>query len=285
RTNGTFQGNIDSLDELQAKYRLTGDQIQEFLEDGNLLVNGQTFIIEGNDSLIESFDQLNKAIGEGVKDNVDAFVSNAQNIRLIGPEVLAQYKEDIDALSGDGAHNAVGMQRDIQNQLAEAAEKNSKSIKGLSDATRQQIRDQATLADGIIDVVKENQLLYNEYQKQGRMIRENLELFASTEFIFNFGPARASVLKFSQAFENIDFQAFKNFSTEGGIDELLKKFPDLAGVTGDLFNTLANLPEAEFKAAATALNVDADSLRDAMNGASEAIANLQTQALNSLPTI
>lgn len=283
--SGDTAQTFKSVADLRKVISLTDEDLKKLTKSGVLYTAQGAVSLRGNTDLINSFNELDKVIGAAAKESVDDFIANTQNLRLLGPEILNQLKSDIDSVAND--EDATPLMVEAQKRLAAAAVENSKGIRLVTDATRQQIKEQSTLADGTIDVVKQNDLLFNSEQKLANQIKDNLTLFASTDFSKNFKGAKDAVLDFSDQMVLAAAKANDiNFDfANAGVDQITKKFPTLAKATQTLFDQLATLPEAQFNAAATALGTDADTLRTAMDGAAESIANLQQQALDSLPSV
>jgi hypothetical protein len=216
--NGAMDDQISSLSELGREYSLTNDQLTDLAKGEFVYVDGVSLAIEGNDSLIDSFVELNKVIGAAAKESIDEFATNAQNIRLLGAGTLNSLKKDIDDASDE---DAAGLMAGAQDALAAAAVRSTASIRGLSDATRDQIREQSLFADGTVDVVRENQLLTDALARQSSKIREDLELFSSIEFDNQFLDAKLAALDFIDVAANIDFSSL----TELDLDDLVAKFP------------------------------------------------------------
>lgn len=276
--NDRTRENTDSLATLGRRYDLTNEQMNNLAKGQEVYADGTKLALAGNDSLLESFEELNKVIGAAAKESIDEFVSNAQNVRLLGAGFLSDLRKDVTNAEDEDAGQILAAG---QEALAAAAVKSSAAIKGLSDATRDQIREQSLMADGTVDVLKENQLLTDAITKQNTELRENLELFAGPKFRSYYPEAKTAVLDFLTVFEDINVPAFD----ELGVDEMVAQFPDAVAATDELFRALQGLPEDEFNAAAAALGADAEALKDAMNGAQQAIIDLQNQALESLPSV
>lgn len=276
--NDRIKDTTSNLQGLQEQYGLTDDEVRRLAQGEEIYADGTKLVLEGNTSLLASFVELNKVIGAAAKENIDEFVTNAQNVRLLGANFLSDLKQDIDVASDD---SAARLQADAQDALAAAAIKSSAAIKGLSDATRDQIREQSLMADGTVDVVKENQLLTDAITKQNAELRANLELFAGPKFRSYYPEAKAAVNDFLTVFENINVPAFDDL----GVDEMVAQFPEAVAATDALFTALRGLPEEEFSAAAAALGADAGALKEAMNAAQQAIIDLQNTAVETLPSI
>lgn len=280
-TGRTINTQIDSLRELQEEFDLTDDHIRDLAKGQTVFTDGVEISIDGNRDLLDSFVELNKVIGAAAKENIGAFATNAQNVRLLTAGTLGDIAKSIeDATDEEAARIMV----DAQDDLAAAAVRSSEGIRGLSEATRDQIREQARLADGTVDVVKENELLYNASQRLGKQIRDELVLFSSVDFQHEFRAARDAVVQFSGAVD-VAAQSGNKFVVGDTVDDLVAKFPGLTTATANLFTQLQSLPVDEFNASARALGIDADVLRGAMEGAQQAIIELQNQALESLPSI
>lgn len=274
---------VTSFSELIATYKLTEDQLTALAKGEQIYANGVSLMLDGNDSLLESYEELNRAVAASVNDNIDAFATNATNMELLGAGRLREIRNEIK--SGDtGIEDDIRLQRDANTELAAAAVKHTGAIKGLSEATRDQIREQARQADGSIDVIKQYELSRDALAKQNEEIKRNLELFASADFEKQFGGAKAAVLNFAELVETTDFSPLY-MGIGDNVDVLLEKFPRLGESSLLLFDQLKDLPVDEFNAAAEAMGVDADTLRTAMEGAQQAIKDLQDQALASLPSV
>lgn len=276
--NGVMNDQINSLSALQREYSLTDDELTKLAKGENVYKDGVSLIIDGNDSLIDSFVELNKVIGAAAKESIDEFVLNAQNVRLLGSGFLNDLKKDFEDIDDEDAAERMS---GAQDALAAAAIKSSAAIKGLSDATRDQIREQSLFADGTVDVVKENQLLTDALARQSKQILDDLSLFASVEFDNQFLDAKLAALDFVDVVSTIKLPSVGDI----GIDELVSKFPEAVTATDNLFRALEDMPADAFNATATAIGVDAGNLREAMEGAKQAIIDLQNQAIESLPSI
>ncbi len=273
----------DSLEELGEQYELNAEQLDALSKGQAVAVEGGELMIGGNSDLIQSFVELNRIIAASVNDNIDAFATNEQNIRLLGADYLAELKRDIS--SGEtGVDEDIALQARANRDLGEAAREASSGIVGLSDATRDNIAQQVASLSGTERLVTENALLTAEYQKLADQLARDINVFNSAEFERDFGTAKAAVLDFQTVIADASQSKFK-IEFGDGIDELTKKFPELAGATKNLFDTLRLLPEEEFRASAAQLGVDADVLREAMNKSQQAIIDLQNQAIESLPSI
>lgn len=274
-----YLAEISSLESLADQYDLTAEQIEKLSKGEKVSADGISFRLEGNASLIESFKELNEVIGAAAKENIGTFAANAQNLRLLGRNALGDIVAKLnDATDEDAGRAMVGVQKDLE----VAARKAAHSFKGLSTETRAQVLEQSRAADGTVLWTKYEQGLIDALSKQNIQIRDNLKLFASADFAKNFGPAKKAVVEFSDLVNSVDFSGLNPFDS---IDNLIDKFPQVGGAALNLFDQLKQLPEAEFNAAATALGTDADVLRGAMEGATQAIADLQQQALDSLPSV
>jgi hypothetical protein len=282
---------VESIQELQEIYALTNrevEQLQEGLsitatEAGELSANIDRLELAGPaDEAREAFENLNKAIGQAAVDNIDAFIANATNIELLGPEFLDNLAEQF-SVEGFDPEDAVAPMAAAMEQLGVEAERASLGIVGLDAETRRAIRAQAREAGSAAQQsVAEYELLRRESERLSGEIRDSLNNFNSDEFRAEFGEAHQAVLDFSQVVENTDLT---NFNLDDGIDALVERFPEVGVATQNLFEQLSRLPEAEFNDAARAMGADADTLRGAMEGAMGAIQQLQDQAVSSLPTI
>lgn len=272
---------LNSFSELGTRFGLTQLQLENLWETGRQVTeDGVEFLIGGNTSLGASFIELNKVIGASVKENIDAFVTNAENVRLLGPEILGALSLEIEDLDDE---EAVAPMRRALDQLGEAAREDSAAIAGLSAETRRMVREQAaTAGDAIAVAVEENRLLRVELEKQNLAIREDFNLFSSAAFRIEFREARLAVLDFSDVVENTDLSGF---NLDAGIEPLADNFRDVGVAAQNLFSQLSQLPEEEFNAAARVMGADADTLRDAMQGAMESISALQDAAVATLPTV
>jgi hypothetical protein len=270
---------VSSLESLRNQYKLTNDQLDDLARGEKVRTDGVTLMLGDNDDLVKSFKELNEVIGAAAKESIDEFATNAQNIRLLGSRALVDIKNDIDDASDEEAADKMA---DAQERLRAAAKNSAMQIKGLSDATRAQVLEQARAADGSINWVAAEQLLQDALAKQNRLIRDNLKVFNSIDFATNFADAKTAVVDFNTLLANTDFSIA---DPTDSLDVMLDKFPQVSTAAYNLFNQLGQLPEAEFQAAAEALGVDAEVLKDAMNGAQQAIIDLQNQALESLPAI
>ncbi len=281
---GFTRSSIKSLDELGEKYDLTSEQLTKLSKGEEVYANGTRILLDGNDSLLTSFTELNNVIGDSVKANAQAFADNANNIRILGEDRLQEIADDIADASNA---NAVQIQVDANRELQNAAKGVTDEYTTLSDATRKQAHEQSILADGTVDYAGEVALLEAELQKQNIKIREGLELFSSQKFTDEFGLAKAATLNFIDVMNGANvFGAFKGF--DGGVEALERlssEFPVVGEAAQAMFATLQGLPEEEFNAAAVTMGIDAGVLRDAMNGANQAIIDLQNQAVESLPAI
>lgn len=280
RNNRDLAATVGSVDELREAFNLTAEEADQLFEEGFLNTDDLRLVVSGNDDLAESFSELYKVIGEGAKDSFGEFASNAQNIRLLGRDVLNDIAVD---LADAEPEEAVEIMTGALSDLREEAIRDTRQIEGLSEATRDQARAQATLADGTVDYVRENQILRNEQKKLFDQIRANYDLFFSVEF--QRLPITGAIEEFSSKFDDIDIDIFKELAEGGGADALKFVFGDIGRAAQDLFTQLGNLPEEEFNAAAQALNLDAESLRTAMNGAEEAIQSLGDTAVSTLPSV
>lgn len=285
-TGGPSREVFTSLEALQKEFNLTREQLDElakgeavWVESGEKFKRGANVRVSGNKSILDSFEELIKVLGEGAQESLPDFLVNPQNVRLLGEGVLNDLAKDMKDAKPEEAYVRMG---EALNKLNTAAKKSSEGIKGLSDSTRDQIREQATLADGTVDYVRENQLLYDASRKLSTEIRGQLELFNSSEFISEFGTARQAIIDFSLTAGSIDLSNFRNTD---GLDVMLSKFPTLGGEFDKLFSALQGLPTDEFNAAARILGYDADQLRDAMNGAAQSMEDLQRTAVENLPSV
>jgi hypothetical protein len=278
---------IDSIREVREAYNLTAQQVRELTEDGETYVDGTKVTIGGNDDLIESFRQLNEVIADGIQESVGEFVSNSLNQELLGEDFLAQYAE---LLSRDGVtdEQAIEIQSIALRTLGRNAEIAAQGIVGVSEATRRQIEEQTA---GITDIdaraVETLRLLRAEEARVLEGIRNDFELFNSDSFASEFGAARDAVFNFSEVVEGVNSSNF-GFEFVGfteGIDGLVRTFPEVATATQNLFDQLRALPEEEFNAAARVMGADADTLRQAVEGAYQALTELQEQAVSTLPTV
>lgn len=278
-----IDGVSRSLSSLQSELGLTDSQV-ESLMDGFTVVaeDGTALILEGNTDIIKSYEETRKAIGAGVKDTVDDFATNAQNIRLLGRRRLEEIRSDI---AGSSDEEAVQKGVDAMDTLARAARRDSASIKVLSDETRDLIDEQLRGITGPERAIAQNRLLNEALREQRREIRANLDLFASESFAWNFGPAKAAVEDFAALIEGNTALDFSSLDPEGNLDKMLDKFPQLGDAAYNLFTELQKLPADEFNAAAQRLGIDADVLKGAMEGATQAIVDLQEKALSTLPSV
>lgn len=282
-TNVLTLQQVDSIQALGEQYDLTAEQLEDLSAGIEVFTANNERLVFENEDVLRSFDQLNNVIGEGVKNNIDDFISNQTNIDLLGPQFLASLKETIDDAD---AEDAIEPMRAAYEQLGAAAREASGDIVGVSDDTRRMIREQtSTIADSNARAVAELELLKQEQLRVFDEIQANFDLFTSDTFNFEFRAARDAVLDFSQIVENADLTNFDFAEAFGGIDVLAATFPEVGNAALNLFTQLEGLPEAEFNAAATAMGADADALRGAMEGAMTAIQQLQDQAVASLPTI
>src|SRR5690606_24264441 len=129
---------ITSLRELQAEYNLTAQQLEKLVEEEYLWLTSDTgpgvsLKIKGNSSILASYEEVRKALGQAAKDNIDAFVFNDQNVRLLDSGPLLKLKRQIEEAD---VEDAFFLMAEANNDLAAAAIKSSAGIKGLSEATR-----------------------------------------------------------------------------------------------------------------------------------------------------
>lgn len=280
-----YEDSARSLRELGETYQLTGEQLEQLAKGQEVFVEsatigeGYSIWLDGNDELLESFENVNVAIGKAAKEGIDAFVTNADNIRLLGPGVLNDIKKEMDAASPE---KATEIQSDAFKRLGAAAREDTASIKGLSDATRALVKEQVAGLVGPQRAIEENALLRAELEKQQQQIKDNLVLFTSADFAKQFGPAKDAVINFVELMNDVELFDEDMF---GGLTLAPDKFDRVGDAAHNLFTQLSQLPEAEFNAAATAMGTDADVLRGAMEGAMGAIKALQDQAVESLPSV
>ena len=283
---GAVETEIDSIKDLRDQYGLTDEQIQTLSTTKQVALTaeqgGQRLILQGNNSLLTSYKELNKVIGAAARENAGAFAANEQNIRLFGKEKLNNV---VGSLVNNDDDEEVGQtQIRIQAQLEDAARKSIGTITNLTKATRDQIRADSLRADGTVDVIKQEQLLTDASKKQNLEIIESLKRFTGERFGSKFGEAKLAVFEFSEAVETAAASG-KKFAVGDGINEIVQKFPELTTATSNLFKQLQQLPEADFKDAALALGTDADTLKKAIEGAEQAIIKLQETAVSKLPSI
>lgn len=280
---------VDSVEALAAQYRLTAQEVENLRQGQEVYaeVAGETIGIslDGIDELVNSYENLNKVIADGIEENIGAFTTNQTNLELLGSEFLNTLQGTIDDNSTSDS-DRIALMEDAYVRLGEAATTASAGIIGISNETRRQIKEQAATAGSEAEVaIAQYELLQAEQDRVFREIRGNFELFNGDEFEAQFGTVRQTVLDFSDEIANVDFTLFSDSAAFAGIDGILANFGDLGIATQNLFAQLATLPEAEFNAAAQALGADADDLRTAMEGANQAIQDLADTAVSSLPTI
>lgn len=283
--NSETSEEIGSLRELANQYDLTGEEIAKLRNNQDIYVNGTRLSLGANDDLIGSFVELRGVIAASARENLDAFVLNDQNIRLLGESYLANLRSSVnDEDTTDD--EAIQLMRTAFTDLGAAAAAASDEIIGVSDETRRQIREQVAGAGSLAEQqIAENQLLAREQARVFAEIANDFELFSSDEFAAEFGDARQAVLDFSELVNNTDFSAFDDIESTFGIDGLTRVFPEVASATQNLFDQLRNLPEDEFNAAARAMGADAETLRGAVDGAYQAISDLQEAAISTLPSV
>jgi hypothetical protein len=275
---GAFDVQVRSLKDLQEQYGLTNEALNDLAQGESVHVDGQDLILSGNSSLLESFKELNVVIGAAAKESINEFATNATNIELIGAEALGRIRDEVKGASDEEAAQIMVA---AQDQLSAAAENTMGKFRTLSQATRDQAVAQATLADGTVEATTVWALLNNELEKQNTRIRENLDLFVSDDFGDKMGLIKTVVLDFINTTANIDLPSLEGLN----VDELSRDFPDVIAKTDALFRALEGLPEDQFNAAAQAIGADAGALKEAMNGAQQAIIDLSNQALETLPSV
>ena len=272
-----------SMEGLRDQFNLTDEQLRKLATGAEVYTDdGVLVMLDGNSDLLESFKELNEVIGAAAKESIDDFALNEQNIRLLGETEVSRISRDIREADDEEAGQKM---INVLARLREEAVRDSAAVTGLSDAMRDQIRTQATLADGTVDVIRENALLRQEQEKLFTQIRDSFTLFNSTDFKVQFGEARREVIEFSNVVRDMNWDDFNFVAAFGDLDDLRTSFPEIGGAASELFESLRGLPQEEFNAAAQVMNADAESLRDAMNGAQQAIIDLQETALSKLPSI
>lgn len=283
RSAGPIGELATSMEGLQKQFNLTSEEMEELARGGEVFTNdGVQVMLSGNDDLLESFEELNNAMGKAAKEGINDFALNAQNARLLGAEALASISNDIREADDD---EAAGKMLAAMNRLGEAAVADSAKVTGLTDAMRDQIRAQVEHLTGNEKALAYNALLRAEQDKLFTQIRANYDLYNSVDFGRNFKDARREVAEFSYVVQNLDWDNFRFTAAFGDLDSMADGFPAVGNAASELFEVLRGLPEEEFNAAAQVMNADAASLRDAMNGAQQAIIDLQETALSRLPSI
>jgi hypothetical protein len=269
-----------SLKDLQREYNLTEVQVNRLARGESIRAKGTRLQLKGNTDVIDSFTETRKALGQAAKDNIKAFESNAQNIRLLGRGAVSAIAKDIEQA---GKLEAGEIMIETLDRLGRAADNDSRKVKGLSSVIRDQIDAQVAHLGANDRAIEKNRLLRAEQEKLFARIRESIKLVSSADF--RKTSAFESMQSFSDLTKGLDFRKFSDLANNGDVDTLLQKFPGLADATKVMFDNLKDLPAEEFNAAAASMNLDADSLRAAMEGAAAAITHLQDTAVSKLPTI